>query len=39
MSFYEFLLIPIIVLSASIPFFVAFLIGETRRRIRVGHWR
>jgi hypothetical protein len=26
-------------LIVSIPYWVAFLIGETRRRIRVGHWR
>lgn len=23
----------------SVPYWVAFLIGETRRRIIVGHWR
>lgn len=23
----------------SVPYFAGFLIGETRRRLRVGHWR
>jgi len=34
--FYE-VLLP--VATVSVPFWVAFLIGETRRRVRVGHWR
>jgi hypothetical protein len=33
---YNFLLTVMVV---SLPYWVAFLIGETRRRIRVGHWR
>jgi hypothetical protein len=27
------------VVVASVPYWVAFLIGETRRRVRFGHWR
>jgi hypothetical protein len=27
------------VVTVSVPYWIAFLIGETRRRIRVGHWR
>jgi hypothetical protein len=37
MAFWYDWLLP--VAAVSVPYWAAFLIGETRRRIRVGHWR